>query len=306
MALHQLVLGLLAPAPYWIPRAHMQMQLSEGAPSPPLVDLKRSLLAARACSLAFVPPAAIVREPYSKGLTCVAQVEGSASQAGATLFSTMSDNGERSVLIACRGSASARNFRTNLNIGPVRLSAGLSELHPSACVHDGFQQAGVELWDGIKPHMRTFGGGRRVLLTGHSLGGGTAAILALHLAAAGWEPDLITVAGPRLGDAAFAQHYRETCPPAFHLVHDDDDVLKSNTKLWDDLGFQHVGQVVRCSKEAPCIYTEGDEACLGGQAEQPAFTGPPSLKGVFVDHCRYMGVYIGVRLEHPGVWLRPP
>ena len=31
-----------------------------------------------------------------------------------------------------------------------------------------------------------------------------------------------------------------------------------------------------------------------------------SLRGVLVDHCRYLGVYIGVRAQHPSVWLRAP
>ena len=43
----------------------------------------------------------------------------------------------------------------------------------------------------------------------------------------------------------------ERCGDAVHLVHDADDVLKSNTKLWDDLGFEHVGKVVRaCTADA--------------------------------------------------------
>jgi len=32
--------------------------------------------------------------------------------------------------------------------------------------------------------------------------------------------------------------------------------------------------------------------------------GPPSLKGTFVDHCNYLGIYIGCRL--PSVWFRSP
>ena len=86
-----------------------------------------------------------------------------------------------------------------------------------------------------------------------------------------------------------------------HLVHDKDEVLTSNTKLWDDLGFEHVGRVVRADQKAACLYEDGSgEACLA------AGGGPPSLQGVLVDHCQYLGLYIGVRAEHPSVWLRPP
>ena len=49
-------------------------------------------------------------------------------------------------------------------------------------------------------------------VTGHSLGGGIATFLALHLHAAGrGPPALLTIAGPRLGNSAFAALYRERC-----------------------------------------------------------------------------------------------
>jgi hypothetical protein len=124
----------------------------------------------------------------------------------------------------------------------------------------------------------------------------------------GLSAELITVAGPRLGDSRFASHYRACCPiPATHLVHDDDSVLSSNTDLWDRLGFEHVGRVVRCSKDAACLLDADGAECAVGAAPPPAAagsTGPPSLKGVFVDHCQYLGLYIGVRLEHPWGYLR--
>ena len=196
--------------------------------------LARSLLAARACSLAFVPPSAIRYEPYAKGLRCVAQIEDPATLSGATVLETAA--GE--VVLACRGSASFKNFGTTTDIGPEPLLA-----NPMARVHRGFQRASEGMWPLLRPHLPATGG--RLLVTGHSLGGGTATLLALKCEAAGLTPELITVAGPRLGDAAFASHYRERCGEAVHLVHERDEVLTSNTKLWDDLGFAHVGRVAR-------------------------------------------------------------
>ena len=63
--------------------------------------LGRSLLAARACSLAFVPPNAMRYEPYAAGLSCVAQIEDPATLSGATVFETA----DGATLVACRGSA---------------------------------------------------------------------------------------------------------------------------------------------------------------------------------------------------------
>ena len=39
-------------------------------------------------------------------------------------------------------------------------------------------------------------------------------------------------------------------------------MLQSNTKRWNDLGFEHVGRVVKCDKDVPCFYDEEDDACL--------------------------------------------
>lgn len=288
--------------------------------------LDRALLAARACSLAFVPPTSIPNEPYSSDLRLVAQVEDPASQAGASMFEA--DDGE--VVIACRGSSSVRSFRTNLDVGPVPLVSPDGE-HPDARVHAGFQRAASALWAQLEPAVPA--GTRKVLVTGHSLGGGTATLIALRLLDAGRPAELLAVAGPRLGNGAFAEYFRRKCEAnsaagAMHLVrddktirtscsehrnavtadagaawqvHDEDGVLSSNTELWDRLRFVHVGEVVRCSKDEPLIYDDPSPPQPKASA-----SGPPSLRGVFVDHCRYLGVYIGVRLEHPGVWLRRP
>jgi len=259
------------------------------------VLLDRALLLTKACSLAFLPESAITSSPYAKGFKCLAQVEDPESLSGATVFTVGDD-----IVIACRGSANLRNFRTNFALGPVALQTA-SGPHPSARVHDGFQRASRELWKLIQPSLPPTG---RVLMTGHSLGGGTATLLALHAGAAGREVDLLTVAGPRLGNGAFGQHFREVTGAApTHLMHDDDEVLKSNVDLWDRVGFEHVGTVVRCDQDLPCLYEDDEQICLAETAIPPDKV---SLKGILVDHCQYMGVYIGVRAEHPSVWLRPP
>ena len=268
--------------------------------------LEQAVLCAQACSVAFVPPDAMGREPYATNLECIAQCEDPVTHTGATVF-TVRSTGQ--LLIACRGSSGIRNFQTNLNLGPspFTLTEG-GKAHPSAKVHTGFQSAAAALWKLLEREMPPPTAQQPVLVTGHSLGGGIATLVALHLHASGIGPSqLITVAGPRLGNAAFGAVYRERCPiPAVHLVHEADSVaLNADVNAqWDRLGFEHVGRVVRCAMEAPCVYEDGEaEACLA-EALASAPRGPPSLRASFVEHCKYLGLYIGLRLEHPGVWLR--
>ena len=121
------------------------------AESPPLID--RALLAARACSLAFVPPDAIAASAYATDgavkLSCVGQVEDQQTLCGATVLTA--STGE--VIVACRGSSSVKSFQTNLNIGPVPLMTSRGA-HPTARVHAGFQATSKELFSQLKPILR--------------------------------------------------------------------------------------------------------------------------------------------------------
>ena len=166
-----LMMGLTAGPRRQAPRVQAPRMQAQALAGDAL--LERSLLAARTCSLAFVPPAGMRYEPYAKGLSCVAQIEDPGSQSGATVFRT--DAG--ATILACRGSASIKNFGTTTDIGPVPLIAADGS-PTSARVHRGFQRASTGMWPLLKPHLPKSG---PLLLTGHSLGGGTATLLALQV-----------------------------------------------------------------------------------------------------------------------------
>ena len=138
------------------------MAVADAPSSSALLD--RALLVTRACSLAFLPPPAIPSSPYADGLRCIAQVEDPESLAGATVLL----NGDQCI-IACRGSASVRNFRTNFNVGPAALEAADGTHAGDAKVHNGFQRASKELWRQIEPRLPR--SAKSLVVTGHSLGG---------------------------------------------------------------------------------------------------------------------------------------
>eukprot|EP00322_Chrysochromulina_rotalis_P003728 CAMPEP_0115865020 /NCGR_PEP_ID=MMETSP0287-20121206/19500_1 /TAXON_ID=412157 /ORGANISM="Chrysochromulina rotalis, Strain UIO044" /LENGTH=105 /DNA_ID=CAMNT_0003319507 /DNA_START=15 /DNA_END=332 /DNA_ORIENTATION=+ len=99
------------------------------------------------------------------------------------------------------------------------------------------------------------------------------------------KPDeLVTFAGPRVGNAKFAAHFDRTLgkETTTHLVHDLDPVIAQNQPLWDFLGFVHTGQLVRCSASKPRFL-------LPNEARE----GFPLN---FEDHAHYMGTFMGPRL----------
>jgi hypothetical protein len=157
-----------------------------------LPEAIESLLAARACSLAFVPPTGMRFEPYATGLSCVAQIEDPDTFSGATVFRT--DAG--ATIVACRGSASLKNFGTTTDIGPVPLIA--ADGAPTAArVHRGFQRACTGIWPLLKPHLPASG---PLLLTGHSLGGAVAQIIGMWLHKRGKNVQIYSYGSPKVSN----------------------------------------------------------------------------------------------------------
>ena len=77
--------------------------------------------------------------------------------------------------------------------------------------------------------------------------------------------ELVTFAGPRVGDAAFASSFDAALgkQTTTNLYHDLDPVLAQNQPLWDALGFVHAGRTA---------------AGQGGLASCPLCPGSPLLR----------------------------
>jgi len=162
------------------------------------------------------------------------------------------------------------------DLGLVPLDGGADT---NAKVHKGYQEAASQLYAKLLPALERRAAGH-VVFTGHSYGGGTSTLCALY-----HQPDeLLTFSAPLVGDAAFARTFDATLGEnrTVHLVHDADPVLQQNKPLWAALGYEHTGRVVRCSPTEPVIFGE-DSSAAGGLAWN------------FLDHCSYLGTYLGPR-----------
>ena len=94
--------------------------------------LEQALLAAKACSLAFVPPDAIPKSPYSSELSCVGQVEDPGTGLGAArALVTLGFQGP--VLVHTSADPAARAIGAQLEAGGIAWErAALTDAEPDA------------------------------------------------------------------------------------------------------------------------------------------------------------------------------
>ena len=122
-------------------------------------------------------------------------------------------------------------------------------------MHRGYQETSLRLYERLQPFL-VRRAPKRAVFVGHSFGGGTATMCArLHLA-----DKLVTFAGPRVGDAAFASSFDAALGGATtHLVHDTDPVIAQNQPLRDLLGYVHTGRLQRCAADLPGLLRDDEQ-----------------------------------------------
>ena len=69
------------------------------------------------------------------------------------------------------------------------------------------------------------------------------------------------------------------------MVHSKDPILSNNQRLWDQMGFENVGVELECDPFQPVVFSK----------ESPA-NGNPFGAWNMLDHCKYMGVFVGPRV----------
>ena len=186
------------------------------APTAAALSLDAAVGYSLAASLAYSPPAELRRgsggyqQRLAPRLAFSQQVEVDRLRASATLFEMEEQDG---VCVAFRGSTDLKNYLSmfNLFFEPSRLGTA-----KGGRVHRGYQEASLELYDRLSPLLASRQP-QRLAFIGHSYGGGTATLCALAHAEAGGEAggeassvdEVVTFAGPRVGDTQFAMRYDE-------------------------------------------------------------------------------------------------
>jgi hypothetical protein len=174
------------------------------------------------------------------------------------------------VLVTFRGTESLGDWLGNLNL--------LSTTRPYGVVHRGFLSA----FQVVESRLRTLIQGlgrRRIVLTGHSLGGALATV-----AAAEWQGQfpisgIYTYGQPAVGKGEFtnhiAQHYRDSF---FRFVNDDDIVPQVPPS------YEHVGKLIHFKSNGSII--TNTEAAIMETAVTRENQGPPMLTEAEFDELR--------------------
>lgn len=142
---------------------------------------------------------------------------------------------DQHILVAFSGSECFNDWWTNITFvsetGPF----------PGTKVHKGFQDALVPTLVVIASNVQKFNlrGEKEIWLTGHSLGGALASLLAAMLLADDFEvAALYTYGAPRVGDTRFEKIFNEKFQAAYRVVNQDDVVPHLPPEF---LGFSHNG-----------------------------------------------------------------
>jgi triacylglycerol lipase len=149
-------------------------------------------------------------------------------------------NAERLVLIF-RGTEPlhVQDWITNAQVAKVQACGGR--------VHSGFWRGCQDVWSEIETEVqrmrRTYATPPPLFLTGHSLGGSLAILVAAQLQLCGHQVDGIYTYGcPRIGDRQFAMQYnRRLYNCTFRLVNHRDIVSQVPPA---EMGYTHVGQLI--------------------------------------------------------------
>ncbi|KHN97404.1 ferulic acid esterase A faeA [Metarhizium album ARSEF 1941] len=170
-----------------------------------------------------------------------------ATDTQATLFR---DDAAKEVIISFRGTSTPKDLDSDLAFGLVPLSAAGTSC--SSCkVHEGFQSAfnaiSRQVMSAIKSELSS---DSRLIVTGHSLGGGIAAIATSSLIGQGIQvAETYTFGEPRNGDAQWAKYIARQIPDSnyYRVTHSNDGVPQIPPTV---LGYVHHGPEYFQSRDA--------------------------------------------------------
>jgi len=148
-------------------------------------------------------------------------------------------------------------------------------------VHEGFKGAADSLWPDVKVRVGEVAAGKRLWITGHSLGAAMAVIVAARFVADGRDIEGVYPLGqPRVGDATFVKAFDEKLPNrCFRIVNHIDPVPRVPPLTF---GFRHEATRVYLTSAGKVIPKAGSWKMFIDSAKSRVKTGF-SFKSAGVD-----------------------
>ncbi len=211
------------------------------------VDVVRAL--AQVARRAYLLPCADDGSPVADGqplerggVTEIPFVHAFDTATGAVDTQALIVHDAQTAVLAFRGSEKVADWLTNLHFTMADAYPG--ETAPGALVHRGFRRALWSAWPRIREQLEALvADGRRLWLTGHSLGGSLSSLAALDLAQTGDDvpvSGLVTFGQPRTGNDVFCASLDESLPGRYaRVVHGGDLVVLLPPERF---GYRHGGQ----------------------------------------------------------------
>lgn len=151
------------------------------------------------------------------------------------------------VFVTFRGTDSLDDWLSDLTFPQVA--------HPWGQAEAGFSLLYAQCSSDVRAGVQQAGAGPNVFVTGHSLGAGLAVLAAADLVNSGVAPGcmMYSLAGPRVGDLAFAAQFNRRVPAAWRIVNTEDIVttvpLATPTLFSDDKPHTAFGIVLMLARK---------------------------------------------------------
>lgn len=234
--------------PYFTDGDGQQLRVDEGAHAFKHESLGFELVnawwLAEAATLVYDREEFVAERFRAAGLTDVLLID----QRGTQCFVAAND---RLAVVAFRGTESGASSLKDLKQIVIDVEDDkhflLTSFDGGGSVHRGFAGAVAAVWEGtggLRSHLGRLAGSRSLWVTGHSLGAANATIAALLCEQSDMRVSgLYTYGSPRVGDAAFAAHFRESFPGAsgreYHRFANERDIVARVPPV--PFGYAHVG-----------------------------------------------------------------
>lgn len=192
--------------------------------------LENAAILAEFSNLSYFDPEFIKKQLALRGFSSFKWIKG--ERLDTEVFLSQKGNYQ---IICFRGTSSVTDILTDLKFNKKQAFGGNGK------VHAGFQNALNEVWDKLETSIDK---NKKVIVTGHSLGGGLAQLLAYRLTLKNYTVSgVYTYGSPRVGNSDFKAAYDARLAKKTFLHTSDKDLVPAIPP--EIMGFVHLGDLER-------------------------------------------------------------